>query len=83
MKPVQVLFEDDLLQRLDRDPVVQARGRSAVLRELAAGYLARQREREIDAAYDRGYGSGISIEAELDGWVAEGVWPENVGPDKP
>ena len=39
MKPVQVTFDEALLERLDRHPAVRERGRSAVLREAAVEYL--------------------------------------------
>ena len=82
MKPVQVTFDDALLDRLDRHPTVRARGRSAVLREAAAEYLTKKDAEEIDRRYRTGYGAGGAapdapgIDDELDGWAAEGAWPE-------
>ena len=82
MKPVQVTFDDALLNRLDRHPAVRARGRSAVLREAAAEYLTKKDAEEIDRRYRAGYGAGGAapdapgIDDELDGWAAEGAWPE-------
>lgn len=100
MKPIRVTFDDALLERLDRHPAVRERGRSAVLREAAAEFLAREDAEEIDRRYVAGYGGvaptdgGLSdgvgvrdrpvrghggtvpIDDELDGWVAEGAWPE-------
>ena len=83
MKPVQVTFDDALLDRLDRHPTVRARGRSAVLREAAAEYLTKRDAEEIDRRYRAGYGAGGAasdapgIDDELDGWAAEGAWPES------
>lgn len=82
MKPVQVTFDDALLDRLDRHPTVRARGRSAVLREAAAEYLRKKDAEEIDRRYRAGYRGGgavpdpAGIDDELDGWAAEGAWPE-------
>lgn len=82
MKPVQVTFDDALLDRLDRHPTVRARGRSAVLREAAAEYLRKKDAEEIDRRYRAGYGDGGAapdapgIDDELNGWAAEGAWPE-------
>ena len=100
MKPIQVTFDDALLERLDRNPTVRERGRSAVLREAAADFLARKDAEEIDRRYAAGYGGGVPtndefpdgvgvrdrpvrgyggtvpIDDELDGWSAEGVWPD-------
>ena len=100
MKPIQVTFDEALLERLDRHPAVRERGRSAVLREAAADFLARKDAEEIDRRYvagyggaapaddrrpdgvgvrdrrGRGYGGAAPIDDELDGWSAEGAWPE-------
>ena len=48
MKPIRVTFDDALLERLDRHPAVRERGRSAVLREATAEFLAREDAEEID-----------------------------------
>ena len=67
MKPVQVLFDELLLKRLDADEEVRRDGRSAVLRRAAAEYLRRtelelhryekesvtfSRQPTLDALYD-------------------------------
>ena len=82
MKPVQVTFDEALLARLDRHPMVRERGRSAVLREAAAEFLERQETREIDRRYREGYadvaGGDCALDdrpGELEGWAAQGVWP--------
>ena len=75
MRPIQVTFDDALLERLDQHPSVRERGRSAVLREAAADYLARKEAEEIDRRYEAAYGAA-PVGEELDGWSAEGVWPE-------
>ena len=82
MKPIQVTFDDALLKRFDRHPTVRERGRSAVLREAAAEYLTRKDAAEIERRYRDGYRDGaaadaLSIGEELDGWAAEGAWPES------
>ncbi len=80
MKPIQVTFDDALLERLDRHPTVRELGRSAVLREAAADYLARKDAEEVDRRYQAGYRdtpAAPAIEDDLDGWSAEGVWPED------
>ena len=73
MKPIQVTFDEALLEKLDRHPAVQQRGRSAVLREAVADYLARKEAEEIERRYREGYGAAPPIEFE--GWADEGVWP--------
>ncbi|MYD94177.1 MAG: ribbon-helix-helix protein, CopG family [Chloroflexi bacterium] len=75
MKAVQVTFDEALLERLDRDPAVRERGRSAVLREAAAAYLVRKEADVISDRYRAGYGDRVELDAELDGWAGEGAWP--------
>ena len=75
MKPIQVTFDEALLDRLDRHPAVRERGRSAVLREAAAAYLARKDAEEVAARYRAGYG-GAAPDDEFQGWAGEGVWPD-------
>ena len=76
MKAIQVTFDEVLLARLDRHPAVRERGRSAVLREAAAAFLAHEEAEEIARRYRAGYGDG-SMDDELRGWAGEGVWPED------
>jgi metal-responsive CopG/Arc/MetJ family transcriptional regulator len=73
MKPVQLTMDEALLEQLDRDPDVVARGRSAVVREAVAEYLVRRRRDRIAEAYQRGYGAGAP--EELTDWSNEGAWP--------
>ena len=77
MKAIQVTFDEALLERLDRDPAVRERGRSAVLREAAAAYLVRTEAEAISDRYRRGYGDTAALDAELDGWAGEGTWPQD------
>lgn len=76
MKAVQVLFDEELLRRLDADEEVRADGRSAVLRRAASEYLRRRRARRTSEAYQRAYGSSrTGLGEEYAGWPDEGAWP--------
>jgi metal-responsive CopG/Arc/MetJ family transcriptional regulator len=75
MKPVQVMFEESLLARLDSDGDVKKVGRSAVLRRLVREYLRKKTESAIDAGYRKGYSDQSGLGPEFDGWEKEGVWP--------
>lgn len=79
MKTISVVFDEELLERLDQEPEVRSRGRSAVLREAAAEYLARKRSERIDWEYERAYGNvpGGYQDPDLVGWANEGVWLED------
>ncbi|HSB62235.1 MAG TPA: ribbon-helix-helix protein, CopG family [Vicinamibacteria bacterium] len=77
MKPIQVMFDEDLLRRLDSDLEVRKHGRSAVLRRAAALYLRRSREKRIAEAYRRAYGGSPGLGDEFGKWEDEGSWPES------
>lgn len=76
MKPIQVMFDEDLLAELDQTEEVHESGRSAVLRRLASDFLRRRRRLRIDAQYERAY-SGVTspLGEDFEGWEEEGVWP--------
>ncbi len=75
MKAVQVMFDEELLERLDADREVQSEGRSAVLRRAALAYLERRRRREIAEQYRQAYGDGQGLGEEFEGWEKQGEWP--------
>ncbi len=76
MKPIQVLFDEPLLRRLDADDEVRKMGRSAVLRRAAAEYLRKRRARTTAEAYRRAYSKDKGLGDEFAGWETEGAWPE-------
>ena len=75
MKAVQVMFDEELLARLDADREVQRMGRSAILRRAVAEFLERRRREAIADQYRRAYGDGQGLGEEFEGWEEEGVWP--------
>lgn len=76
MKAIQVTFDEALLARLDRNPMVRERGRSAVLREAAAGFLRHVETEAIDRKYREGYGDAAELDDELIEWADQGEWQE-------
>jgi metal-responsive CopG/Arc/MetJ family transcriptional regulator len=76
MKPIQVLFDEPLLRRLDADDEVRKLGRSAVLRRAAAEYLRKRRARSTAEAYRRAYAKRAGLGEDFHGWPGEGAWPE-------
>jgi metal-responsive CopG/Arc/MetJ family transcriptional regulator len=76
MKPIQVMFDETLLKRLDADAEVRKVGRSAVLRRATAEYLRRSRARRITDAYRKAYAGADPLGTEFGGWEDEGSWPE-------
>ena len=70
------MMEEKLLADLDADEEVRRLGRSAVLRRIAAEYLARRRRRAVMEAYRQAYGGADrGLGDEFDGWEDEGAWP--------
>jgi metal-responsive CopG/Arc/MetJ family transcriptional regulator len=76
MKPIQVMFDESLLKRLDADAEVRKVGRSAVLRRAAAEYLRRSRAKRIAEAYRLAYRDSGGLGDEFAGWEHQGSWPE-------
>ena len=77
MKAIQVTFDEELLEQLDERPEVQERGRSRVLREMTAAYLAEKRSEDIAREYREGYTKYPQTDEEVrvgrTGCVARGV----------
>ena len=57
--------------------MVRAKGRSAVLRQAAAEFIARSEAAEISARYKAGYADRGGDSADLSGWANQGSWPED------
>jgi metal-responsive CopG/Arc/MetJ family transcriptional regulator len=76
MKPIQVLFDEALLRRLDADEEVKRDGRSSVLRRAAAEYLRRRRALRISAGYRKAYSESHGLGVDFEGWEGEGSWPD-------
>ena len=76
MKPIQVTFDEGLLAELDARPEVRERGRSAVLREAAAAYLAKRRTEDIARQYEEAYTRARQRAAEVAAWEGVQAWGE-------
>ena len=75
-KPVQISLDLDLLNRIDSDPEVQKRGRSAFVREACEVYLKVRQRRAVDSAIDRVYSTGADdLLAEVEDLIEEQEWP--------
>ena len=75
MRAIQLTIDEDLLADLDADLEVKRRGRSAVIRQLAAEYLEARRRKAVTARYRKAYGKEKGLADEFVGWEGEGVWP--------
>jgi len=76
-KAVQISVEAKLLARIDRDPEVKKRGRSAFIKAAVIHYLEAKRRRSIDNAI-RSAAAGKSDEMfeEIRDLVGSQAWPE-------
>lgn len=63
-RPVQISMEEELLERIDADPEVRERGRSAFIRSAVELYLAVRARRRTEEQIARAYGSRVSELAE-------------------
>ena len=76
-RPVQISMDEDLLERIDRDPETRERGRSAVIRSAIELYLKARDRQRIDEATRRAYGGrGHEILAEIEDLIEAQAWPE-------
>jgi predicted transcriptional regulator len=75
MKPVQIMLDESLLERLAQSDEVRERGRSQVIRQAVSEYLARREDDEITRRYREAYGDRDDLAQELDDWDEEGEWP--------
>ncbi|MDE0449106.1 MAG: hypothetical protein OXH96_20760 [Spirochaetaceae bacterium] len=77
MKPIQVMFDEALLARLDASEEVRREGRSAILRRAAVEFLQRRQRHLIAEQYRTAYAGGLRGGGgeELAGWGEEGSWP--------
>jgi metal-responsive CopG/Arc/MetJ family transcriptional regulator len=77
-KPIQISIDEALLERIDADPDVEKRGRSAFVRAALRYYLKAKRRRSVDDAIARAYG-GHAGEArgEIDELIEAQAWPES------
>jgi len=55
-KPVQISLDVELLDRIDADPEVRERGRSAFIRSAVRLYLEAKEQRDIDRSLAEAYG---------------------------
>jgi metal-responsive CopG/Arc/MetJ family transcriptional regulator len=76
-KAVQISIDADLLRRIDRDPEVRKRGRSAFVRSAVELYLAAKKRRDVDRAIARAYeGQSDAMLNEIEDLMGRQAWPE-------
>jgi len=76
MKAIQFTLDEELLRRVDSDPEVKAKGRSAFLRNAIDAYLRSRRERSIGDAYRRAYRARPVQQDEFETSGGALAWPD-------
>ena len=76
MQTIRVAFDEELLEQLDQRPEVRERGRSAVLREITARYLAEKRSEDIAREYREGYTKYPQTDEEIE-WGSIQAWGDD------
>ena len=76
-RSVQISLDEELLNALDSDPETEERGRSSVIRRAIRLYLDLKRRKQIDDAYERGYGSDADeVLKEFEYLLGTKAWPD-------
>lgn len=77
-KPLQVFIDTELLQRIDADPEVQAKGRSAFIHSAVLVYFSVKERRALDARLARAYtGEADAMLDEIRDLLVARAWPES------
>lgn len=76
-RPVQISLDTNLLKRIDRDPEVRERGRSAFIRSAVELYLTAKRRRTVDYRIARAYeGQADAMLNEIADIMGDQKWPK-------
>lgn len=75
-RPVQISIDEELLERIDEDPEVREKGRSAFIRAAVESYFSAKEQREIEARLVRAYsGQADALRAEVEDLLNAQTWP--------
>jgi metal-responsive CopG/Arc/MetJ family transcriptional regulator len=76
-KPVQISIDRRLLERLDADPEVRVKGRSAFIRDALRVYLRARERARIDDSIRAAYGGRAdAMLREVETLLEGQAWPE-------
>lgn len=77
-RAVQISMDTDLLGRIDADPEVQEKGRSAFIRSAVELYLRAKQRREIEAQLGDAYaGEAAALLEEIEEVMGSQAWPND------
>jgi CopG family transcriptional regulator / antitoxin EndoAI len=76
-QPVQISLDRGLLKRLDADPEVKAKGRSAFIRDALRVYLRARERARIDEKIRAAYGGRAdAMLREVETLLRDQAWPD-------
>jgi len=76
-RPIQISIDTNLLNRIDKDPEVRQRGRSAFIRSAVELYLNAKRRRAVDQRIARAYeGQADAMVDEIADLIGAQAWPK-------
>lgn len=77
-RPVQISLDTDLLGRIDADPEVRERGRSAFIRSAVRLYLEAKKRRQIETRLAQAYaGEADALLEEIESLIGRQSWPSD------
>lgn len=77
-KPVQISIDTALLRRIDADPEVREKGRSAFIRDAVRFYLTARERHELEIGLARAYrGKADAMFDEVAELIGAQQWPES------
>ena len=77
-RPVQISIDSDLLERIDRDPEVKKKGRSAFVRSAVLVYLEAKQRRDVDERIRAAYrGKADETLDEVSDLIRRQTWPRD------
>jgi metal-responsive CopG/Arc/MetJ family transcriptional regulator len=76
-RSVQISLDEELLQRVDRDPDARRNGRSHLISAALRVYLEAKRRRDVDSAIRRAYsGADKALLREIEPLIRNQAWPD-------
>jgi metal-responsive CopG/Arc/MetJ family transcriptional regulator len=76
-RPLQISMDPELLSLIDKEPEVQAQGRSAFIRKAIRLYLDAKRRREIDQQLIEAFaGQADAMLEEVEDLITLQAWPD-------
>jgi len=75
-RPVQISIDEELLERIDKDPEARQKCRSAFIRAAVESYFSARERREIEARLVHAYsGKADVMRAEVEDLLSAQTWP--------